>query len=313
MRHKILYLVHGDIGFHHQAIYSAATLLHLLLESKRADVVIHVYTDRPELWPAHPQVTTHRLEAEDLKRWRGPLDYVHRIKLEVLRRAESELGLPLVYVDCDTRWLAVPVDAFEALHTRTGTGKPPLYMHTFEEEVSEHSAPAYFRLLKGKSRQLAEWGIHSHPPWRVWNAGTIGVPVGSEGLFADVLTVNDGLLPDATVRRTIEQLALSLVVDERFELRPFDTWLRHWWAYGYELPFVLRRFFKDLPLGLDAMQLAAACNAYEPSEAELLAVRQTADYRRDMAREKRKKSIYKRKIALKALLLRLTGRGSRPG
>jgi hypothetical protein len=312
MRHKILYLVHGDIGFHHQALYSAATLLHRLLESGRVDIGIHVYTDRPELWPGHPLIATHRLDAGQLKRWRGPLDYVHRIKLEVLRRAESELGLPLVYVDCDTRWLDTPVDALEALHT-PGAGGTPLYMHVFEEEVSEHSAPAYFRLLKGKSRQLAEWGIRDHAPWRVWNAGTIGVPVGAEGLFKDVLTVNDGLLPDATVRRTIEQLALSLVVEERFELRAFDAWLKHWWAYGYELPFVLRRFFEGLPPGLDAVQLAAACHAYEPSEAELLAVRQTPEYRRDMAREKRRKSVYKRKIALKALLLRLTRGGSRPG
>lgn len=310
MRHKVLYLVHGDQGFHHQALYSAATLLHLLLQGGHADIGIHVYTDRPELWPAHPLIETHRLDATEMNRWRGPLDYVHRIKLECLRRAEIELGLPMVYVDCDTRWLSVPLEAFEALHATTATGRRPLYMHTFEEVVSERSAPAYYGLLAGNARQLAAWDIRQQPPWVVWNAGTIGVPLGADGLFTDVLAVNDGLLPKASVRRTIEQLALSLVVAERFELRPFDAWLKHWWSYGYELPFVLRGFFARLPSELDATVFAAACHAYVPSDAELLAVRQTPEYRRDMVREKRRKSIYKRKIALKAWLMRWTGRGS---
>lgn len=306
VRHKVIYLSHGAQAFHDQARYSALTLLDLLLRHQRSDVHIFMYTDRPEQVPAHPLIHAMPLTDDELGPLRGPLDYVHRIKLEILRRAEAEIGLPFIYVDCDTRWLSLPLDVFESLHAPELHPRPLLYMHVFEELVSATSSLGYFRLLTRKTADLAAWNLRTQPPWPVWNAGTIAVPGGAEGLFEEVLRVNDGLLPDAEVRRTIEQLALSLVVTERFEVRPFDRYLRHWWAFGYELPAVLRQFFAGLPPDLGVERLAAECGHFEPTESALLAVRQTPEFRRAMAREKRRKSIYKRKIALKALWLRLT-------
>lgn len=308
MRHKIVYLVHGEPGFHDQARYSALTLLALLLRAGEDQIGIHVYTDRPELVPVHPLIVAHPLDPAQMRVWRGPLDYVHRIKLEVLRRAERELGTPLVYVDCDTRWRSLPLAELEALHAPVGEARSPMYLHLFEEEVSAGSAPSYFQLLMRKRAALAARQLRAQPPWQVWNVGTIGVPAGAEGFFDEALALNDELLPEARVRRTIEQLALALVACDRFELRPFDHRLTHYWNYGYELPVVLRRFFDRLPTGLGVEQLAQACAEYEPPQSELLAVRQTEAFRRDMRQNKYAKSRDKRRIALKAQWLRLQRR-----
>ena len=93
MRKTILYLSHGGPNYYDQTRYSVLTLLALLFEHNRNDVCIAVYTDRPDLLPAHDLIRAVRVEPKDFAAWRGPLNYVHRIKLCVLRRALGDLGV----------------------------------------------------------------------------------------------------------------------------------------------------------------------------------------------------------------------------
>src|SRR5258707_8605008 len=121
MQKIILYLSHDGQKYHDQTRYSVLTLLALLLQQNRNDFRIAVYTDRPDLVPAHDLVKPIRVNAGEFAGMRGPLQYVHRIKLEVLRRAPGDLGTPLVYVDSDTRWLRIPHEPFATL---SGSGIP---------------------------------------------------------------------------------------------------------------------------------------------------------------------------------------------
>jgi hypothetical protein len=122
MQNTILYLSHGGQKYHDQTRYSVLTLLALLLGQSRNNFRIVVYTDRPGELPAHDLVRAVCVNPEQFAGLRGPLDYVHRIKLGVLRRALGELGAPLIYVDSDTRWLRIPNEPFAAL---SGSGTPP--------------------------------------------------------------------------------------------------------------------------------------------------------------------------------------------
>jgi hypothetical protein len=325
MQKTILYLSHGGQKYHDQTRYSVLTLLALLLEQNRNDVRIAVYTDRPDQLPVHELVQAICVSPGDVAALRGPLDYVHRIKLGVLRRALAELGAPLIYVDGDTRWLQIPDAPFAALAgddlprsagvppalsslhdggRNARAPSPPCYLYKVEGAMSASFFPQYFHLLQRKRRQLAAWQLPLDPPWTMWNSGTVGIPRQGAGFIDDVLRVNDELLPHVGFRNCVEQLALSLVAASRFDIRPFDGYLEHWWAYGSELPVVLRRFFDPLPPGLPVPEQAARAAQFRIVEDDLRAIQRRPANRFARWRAKVRNSFYKRKIDLLAYALR---------
>jgi hypothetical protein len=302
MQKTLLYLSHGGQKYHDQTRYSVLTLLARLLEQNRNDFRIVVYTDQPGQLPAHDLVQAVRLNPEQFVALRGPLDYVHRIKLGVLLRALGELGAPLIYVDSDTRWLRIPDEPFGAL---SGSTTPPAcYLYKVEGSISASFFPQYFHLLREKRRKLMEWRLPHDPPWTMWNSGAIGIPSRSEGFMDEVLRVNDALLLHVGFRNCVEQLALSLVTASRFEVRPFDGYLEHWWSYGSELPIFLRRFFDPLPPGLPVVEQAARAAQFCIVESDLRAIQSRPANRFARWRAKVWNSFYKRKIDLLAYALR---------
>jgi len=323
MQKTILYLSHGGQKYHDQTRYSVLTLLALLLAQNRNDVRIVVYTDRPDQLPAHDLVQAVWVSPADFATWRGPLDYVHRIKLGILQRALGELGAPLIYVDSDTRWLQIPDAAFAALSGdsapgtagippalvegrggRDARGPSPCYLYRIEGAISPNFFPQYFHLLRKNRHRLTAWRLSHDPPWTMWNSGTVGIPSRSAGFIDDVLRVNDELLPHVGFRNCVEQLALSLVAASRFEVRPFDAYLEHWWSYGSELPVYLRRFFDPLPPGLPVTDQAARAAQFRIIEAELRAIQRRPANRVVRWCAKVRNSFYKRKIDLMAFSLR---------
>lgn len=307
MQHKVVYLSHGGQKFYDQTRFSVLSLLHYLLEQKRNDIGVVIYTDRPEQSPAHDLVQSVQLSQRELRDLRGPLEFIHRVKLEIMRRAEAEFGLPFIYVDCDTQWLKTPDEQFRILanggHEREGD-TPVFYMHKFEGELNADFYPQYLRLLKSKKSNLIKWKINADPPWEMWNSGTVGVSPGMEGLFDEVLAITDDLLLDIRHRMFLEQLALSITATSRFRVRPFDDCLAHYWNHGSELPILLRSFFESLPPGLPIEELAQQCAQFpvEKSKLEELQKRKTIRFRR--WRAKVRNSIHKRKIDFKAFWLR---------
>src|SRR5438067_964247 len=115
MPKTIVYLVHGADKFYAQARLSILTLLDLLLKRARDDYRVVVYCDRPTRLPRHPFIHPVPLSAARLADWRGPIGYVHRVKIEALRDLAARAPDPFVYVDSDTRWLRLPDAEFESL------------------------------------------------------------------------------------------------------------------------------------------------------------------------------------------------------
>jgi hypothetical protein len=321
MQKTILYLSHGGPKYHDQTRYSVLTLLALLFAQNRNDVRIAVYTDRPDQLPVHDLVHAIPVAPEDFAAWRGPLDYVHRIKLGVLQRALDALGPPLIYVDSDTRWLQIPDAPFAALSpelrvsrlpspeqeaggTPAVSGTAPCYLYKIEGLISPDFFPQYFHLLRRSRSRLAAWGLRPDPPWTMWNSGTVGIPADSAGFIDDVLRINDALLPHVSFRNCVEQLALSLVASSRFEVRPFDACLEHWWRYGSELPVYLERFFDALPPGLPVAEQAARAAQFPIVECDLRAIQRRPANRAVRWFVKVRNSFYKRRIDLLAFAQR---------
>ena len=308
MRNKVVYLSHGGQQFHDQTRFSVLTLLARLLAEGRSDIAIAIYTDRPELAPKHELIKVAPLAVEDLRRWRGPLDYVHRVRLEILRRAVQDIGLPFIYVDSDTRWLKIPDPQFAALRPpgtdRERTDKPAFFMHTIEGEVSPTFFPQYYRFLRAREAQLKSSGLQTPRPWIMWNAGTLGVPPGADNFFSETLSLCDEFLPYVRSRNCLDQLIMSMLAASRFRIAALDDCVHHYWKFNSETAVVLRRILAKLDQQAVLERQAELSVRQEWDEAELRAIQKAPINRLRRLLRKTANSVHKRKLDLIARRLR---------
>lgn len=309
MPRRIVYLSHGGAAFHIQTRFSVLTLLDLLMKQGREDVRIYIFTDCPEESVVHDLVSSIYIAPAEITRFRGALDDTHRIKLEVLRRAEAEIGLPFIYVDSDTCWLKLPDEPFQKLEGSGASNavsqlRPAAYMHWVEYQLSADYFPHYFRLLQRKKDRLASWDLPTDDAWVMWNAGTLGIPAGAGGLFEKALAITDELLLEAKPRNWVEQAALSLLLTSRFQVESFAEWLAHYHSHGQTLPVLLQRFFKALPPGLSVAEQADHAGRFHIDPAELMKIEKLPvnRWRRQLA--KAWHSCWKRWLDLRAFRLR---------
>ncbi len=268
----IVYLSHGSQKFYDQTMFSVMTLLWLLTQAQRQDIRIVVYTDRADKAPQHPLVQVIEIKRSELQAYRGRFDYVHRIKHCVLLRASKELSGPLLYVDCDTRWLSIPDQALNILKANQGDSPPHCCMHEIDGAFSPTHFPDYHRYVTECADELRKQGI-LHPERLLnWNAGAIGLPQGQTAFFEDALRLSDFLFTRVKPRNWVEQLAWSMVGCDRYQMFALGDCLHHYWGYSYEAPIYLRRFFEALPAGLSTEDLARACATHDWSREALIEI-----------------------------------------
>ena len=301
---SIVYIVHGSERFHDQARFSILTFLDLMLKAGRSDIQCVVFTDRPELAPSHPLVLAVPITHDQAQAWRGPLDFVHRVKLEVMRRAVRQFGAPIVYLDTDTRWVNLPdakllklhqpgKDSRLCLHTSEGLLSPQLHHRYF---VSLTSDPAVRKIL-------SSWKLQTSPPWAMWNAGAIGVPVGAEDFFEQALKLCDQLLLRLRPRTYVEQLAVSLLAARDFTVEAIDDCIHHYWGVSAEFEPVARRFLSEIQ-ALPTEQQAGRAGEFPWNEKSLRGHQHAPIHRWKTRLAKMRNSVQKRRMDLKALLLR---------
>ncbi len=229
---RIVYLAHGDDKYLKQALYSLLTLLNVLDQSGRDggkdsdpkhDIRVLVYTDSPACFPRHPCVVIRELERSRIRRFKGTHGYVHRIKLAVLDEVVKSDEGPVIFVDCDTKWIKSPATAFDALQT----GSPVFFMHEFEGELSREFFPSYLDALAERPELCDAFNIA--PPWKVWNSGAIGIPAGHPDFFTDAIAFTDQLIGEVRHGNWIEQLAVSVIASRDFTIVSFSEYLLHFW------------------------------------------------------------------------------------
>jgi hypothetical protein len=305
VKKNIVYIVHGPARYFDEARFSILTLVHLLRTSGCSDYRIWVWTARPQLLPRHEVIIYKDLDESSLEAMRGPLGLVHRIKLIVLAEAAAAIKEDFVYVDGDSRWLQLPDVEFEELQRSSAKSRGLLYMNGIDGTLSEQFIGKYYRYLTRNHAALkALFGI-AEGPWRIWNAGVLGMRYSSSKvLLGESLALCDALVPWLTPRIYVEQLALNLVATKYFDIHPFQRAIDHYWDCSFEASIHLCEFFKRMPE--DAALFSQAETAYNLAWDRRLfrAMRRHPRYRFRRWRQRLRASFAKRFIDIKARKLR---------
>lgn len=220
----IVYMAFGDDKYLKQTNYSLLTLLHFLDGDDRSDnIKVLLYTDSPARFPVHPRIELRKLDKEEIRSMKGKYNYVHRVKLAVLDEVVRRVDGPVIYVDCDTKWIRSPEDAFARLEA----GSSMCFMHVYESDLSSDCFSSYLDALVRHPEICNAFGIA--PPWRIWNAGVVGIPAGHVNFFSETIDLTDQLFGTVENGNWIEQLAVSVMASRDFRIEPFAPYLQHFW------------------------------------------------------------------------------------
>ena len=218
----IAFLVFGkEILNFQQAIFSILTILPKINKNERVVVV----TDSPEYFKIlNDKITVLEVDEKTFENWKGEYNFFWRIKIMALQMiADKWKDDHILYLDSDT-FLFGNLDSIR-LNLNAGINM----MHTNEGKLSELTTKterAMWKQLKG--RTYANITIDSDKC--MWNAGVVAIAGTNRDKLDVALKICDEMCKENVTPRLIEQLALSLAMNEPNDLLAAENEIGHYWG-----------------------------------------------------------------------------------
>lgn len=214
---QFLYLLYGGKAtYRHEAKFSILSMLRQRIDP--ADFVITVMTDQPEAFAGWP-VEIVPLGLEELVSWQGRGGYHHRQKACAIRagvaRAEKT-----IFIDTDTVFLKNPASLFERIDDSR------FLMDQFEMTWGEAYRRAEFMDF---AQELSLNGATPHAGLRLFNSGVLGITRSNIELLDAVVRLIDSWAHHGQTLFTIEQIAVSFVLEGKYIGEASDS-LHHYFA-----------------------------------------------------------------------------------
>ena len=196
VKSHIIFQAYGSEDILHECLFALLSLSRVLAPEERASVQICIYTDRPSFFQRYSDcplnIVYRLLEEPQVRLWRGTIDFVHRVKIEVLRDYSASHSGAFLYLDTDVVFTESPLPILEDI------GKGAFYMHIMEGVLKESAHP----LLRKAASFLATRKIRVQgkdviipPKAAMWNAGVLGFDSQSAHLLEEVLAFTDTVYP----------------------------------------------------------------------------------------------------------------------
>lgn len=214
-----------------------------------------VYTDDEAFFGKYlgTRVRTELLTPATIIDWKGPDNFVHRLKVKMLQDCSGRHPGKFIYLDSDTFFKQHPSALFDRISDKS------VLMHTCEDRLENESN----LLLKKIHRFLQQHPVTIGGEKQLipgstvmWNAGVIGMETLSRNILSQVLTLTDELYA-AYPKHVMEQLAFSYFLQNHFNILAADDVIEHYWPYCKTLEAPLEKFCETLlPLSFEEK-----CNA----------------------------------------------------
>jgi hypothetical protein len=231
-RVRLVTLAYGGEPVRTQALYCAWSAL---AWSEGLPLSVHVYTDEPAAYaPLAGRIEVEPIAMDRIRAWRGPDDFVHRQKTELVRDVAARFpGERLLYVDSDTFFIGPVAQAAE----RIAPGRSVLHVREFHVATHGTSQMKKFR------REMEGVTFRGRPVdlgCDMWNAGALGLDPAQFGLLPEWLEFIDAVYPRVP-RFYVEQFAISLLLQRETTVAAIDDVLFHYWFQKDEYAEELRR------------------------------------------------------------------------
>ena len=228
----LLWCAYGGERWLREARFSILSAQRYLQGGAASGGRVVVITDKPEQFTplVGPAGAVHAVDAKVLAGWRGPHDFVYRIKVEALAFALAEHKLPTLLLDSDTYFTRPPDPLMRRLVPGTAMMDRP--------DGLIFAGPQYekFAGLLRDAYPQNRIELPGRPPLEIdlnrltmWIAGTVGIHPADAGLVDDVRAAVDTIYPRLGSFMA-EQYAFAHVLQDRAKLIRSDGTVEHYWG-----------------------------------------------------------------------------------
>ena len=240
---NLVYQAYGHQDILEQTLFSIVSLMHHT--DKDSPLQAIVYTDQPEWFQKFFNdsafVKVVSIDQNRIQKWRGAIDFVHRVKIEVLKDAGLKFEGPIFYCDGDTYFNEDPTNLFKQVNDQTSL------MHMKEAELGNPQNPLTKKIYKFVRNNMftvnGEQIFMGHET-EMWNAGVIGISQQNKAFFDDILDLTDQMYVKYN-KHVMEQLAVSYVLQTRTNLISAEKEIYHYWNQKPEYQLEIQKFFGD--------------------------------------------------------------------
>ncbi|NCX96663.1 MAG: hypothetical protein EBX41_09730 [Chitinophagia bacterium] len=176
------------------------------------------------------------MNEKEIVAWKGKINFVHRVKIEVLRHFTATHSGNILYADTDV----VFTQPLHSIWQQIAKGAK--YMHVYEGDIRQRNNP----IMKKLDSFLAGFSSPALPSLptntAMWNAGLLGFNSDNKQLLDKVLHYTDTVFPHFS-KHIVEQFAFSCYFSEEGTLLPAAPYCIHYWNMK-EVRKVLEEFVK---------------------------------------------------------------------
>jgi lipopolysaccharide biosynthesis glycosyltransferase len=237
----LVFLCFGEEGFFYECAFALLSLSRLYKPGELPCDEIWVYTDNPGWFSRFKDCPLpfhfREITAQEIKQWQQPINYIYRVKIEVLRDFTSNKTGNVIYFDTDIVFTH-PIDK---MVNDIGGGK--VYMHSTDGIVSSKATPM-LRKLDNHLRKGNFKNINGQPMYELtmWNSGVIGFNTKSGNHTSRALQLLDTVYPSNHSIRVVEQFAFSVAFHEQGNILSALPYTLHYWNLK-EARVILASFF----------------------------------------------------------------------
>jgi hypothetical protein len=210
---------------------------------------VTLFTDNPEYFKPFLQSLPIRyvaLTPDKLKRMRGEIDFVHRVKIAAIEEAFDISEQNVLYVDSDTFFISDPAIYIGQISSTQS------FMHVNEYkfiDMMEFKLPAgkifrdFYVFTQRNNFYLTDGSpIKIFPEQISWNAGVILLHRDHRKLLKEVYALTEAFYPE-TKNHGCEQYAFSVIMDHHTSLAPCEEMIYHYWNPIKKI--IADKFFKN--------------------------------------------------------------------
>lgn len=248
----LLYHAYGLRYLYNQVSFSLLTLYHHL-NGKFDGIKIVIYTDKPEIfdkYKAEFPLKTELLTQETLLNLKGEMDFVHRVKICILKDCFEKYNSDILYLDSDTYFVGSPLALLNGIKPGRSIMNSDDYDLEHADELFENKDWLMIRKAIRNFDYTIDGEIKKIPlSTRMWNAGVIGLSIDDSHLLSNILNFADQIYRNKKVF-TAEQFSFSYFLQHHTKMIDsgdiiFHYW-RYWGSYKWRQTYTyhLAKFFK---------------------------------------------------------------------
>ena len=238
----ILYHAYGHKALYQQVLFSLLTL-HYHINSEYEGLKVVIYTDNLQYFKSFsgdPVFSFELLTKEKITNFKGPDNFVHRVKIMVIKDCFEKYKANILYLDSDTYFLSNPSPLFSGINAATSIMNSNDYDLNNADELYENEDWLSIRRAVRDFHYRIDGSFIKIPlTTRMWNACVIGLSYENRKLVDAVLDLTDQIYANRPVF-TAEQFSFSYFLQKKTNLISSGNVLLHYW------PNFVGRKWKDL-------------------------------------------------------------------